>query len=227
MVNGSTTCADWTAGTGASFGEQGLSIGGAGAWSDDAVETDCLASAHFYCFDTSHISALTVTPTPGRVAFVSIGSLATSMGVSGADTLCQSEASAAGLANSTQFLALLSTSTASAASRFDLSATSAPYVRPDGIEIADAQTLVSGATLSSGIWQHADGTYVSEFAASVWTGSTSPNVTGTLATTCEDWNTLNGADTGSEGVSNVTDTWWNSGATTSCGEALPVYCLQQ
>jgi len=214
-------------GTGASFGEQGLSVGGAGAWSDDAVETDCLAAAHFYCFDTSHISLLTVTPAPGRIAFVSTGSFATSQGVPGADSLCQSEASAAGLANPTNFLSLLSTSTASAASRFDMSAMSAPYVRPDGIEIANAPTLASGATLSSGIWQHADGGYVTEFAASVWTGSTSPNVIGTLATTCQDWNTLNGADTGSEGVSNVTDIWWSSGATTSCGEELPVYCLQQ
>ena len=226
-VNGSTTCGDWTIGSGSSFGEMGLSTGGAGAWSDDATETACLASAHFYCFDTSHVSTLTVTRVPGRIAFVSKGRFATSLAVSGADALCQSEATAAGLANPTQFLALLSTSTTSAASRFDMSAMSAPYVRPDGIEIADAPTLASGAILASGIWQHADGSYVTKFAAAAWTGSAAPNVTGTLATTCQDWVTLNGADTGSEGVSNVTDTWWSPGAIASCGNPAPVFCLEQ
>ncbi len=226
-VNNSASCADWTIGTGISFGEQGVSTGGASAWSDDAVETGCNSPAHIYCFDTSHVSTLSVTPASGRIAFVSEGSFATSQGMPSADALCQSEAAAAGLANSTQFLALLATSTASAASRFDMSAMSPPYVRPDGIEIADAPTLAAGITLNSGIWQHADGGYVTEFAASVWTGSTSPNVVGTPATTCQNWSTTFGADTGSEGVSNVTDTWWNSGASASCAASLPVYCLEQ
>ena len=226
-INSSNTCGDWSIGTGSAFGELGETTGGAGAWSDDAEETACLASAHFYCFDTSHVTALTVTPVPGRIAFVSLGSFNTSQGVSSADALCQSEATAAGLANPTQFLALLSTSTVPAASRFDMSATSAVYVRPDGIEIADAPTLAAGATLSSGIWQHADRTYVTEFAAAVWTGSTTPNVVGSLPVTCEDWAATSGSETGSVGVSNVTDTWWNSAATTSCVESLPVFCLEQ
>jgi hypothetical protein len=108
-----------------------------------------------------------------------------------------------------------------------MSAPSAPYVRPDGIEIADAPTIAAGSTLDSGIWQHADGSYVTEFAAATWTGSAAPNVVGTLPATCQDWMTTNGADTGSEGVSNVTDVWWNSGMSTSCAEPLSVYCLAQ
>jgi hypothetical protein len=220
-------CGDWLIGTGESFGELGETTGGAGAWSDDASETSCNALAHLYCFGTSRVSALTVTPAPGRIAFVSKGSFATSQGVAGADTLCQNEASAAGLANPTTFLALLSTSTAPAASRFDMSAMSAPYVRPDGIEIADAPTIAAGSTLDSGIWQHADGSYVTEFAAATWTGSAAPNDTGALSATCQDWMTTNGAATGSEGVSNVTDIWWNSGMSTSCLEPLSVYCLEQ
>ncbi len=220
-------CGDWLVGTGLSFGELGETTGGAGAWSDDASETSCNAFAHLYCFGTSRVSALTVTPAPGRIAFVSKGSFATSQGLSGADTLCQNEASAAGLANPATFLALLSTSTAPAASRFDMSAMSAPYVRPDGIEIADAATIAAGSTLDSGIWQHADGSYVTEFAAATWTGSVVPNDVGVLSATCQDWMTTNGAATGSEGVSNVTDIWWNSGMSTSCLEPLSVYCLAQ
>jgi hypothetical protein len=226
-VNGSFTCGDWS--SSASFGELGGSTGGAGAWSDDAVLDSCDASAHFYCFDTSHVSALTVTAATGRIAFVSKGSFAANSGISAADTLCQSEASAAGLSNPTQFFALLSTSTAPAASRFDMSPMSEQYVRRDGIRIADASTLAAGATLDSSIWQHADGSYVTEFAAHVWTGSTAPDIAGTLATTCQDWMASSGADSGSEGISNVTDMWWNPSPalSASCGGSLPIYCLQQ
>jgi hypothetical protein len=167
-------CGDWLIGTGESFGELGETTGGAGAWSDDASETSCNVFAHLYCFGTSRVSALTVAPIAGRIAFVSKESFATSQGIAGADTLCQNEASAAGLANPTTFVALLSTSTVAAASRFDLSALSAPYVRPDGIEIADAPTIAAGSTLDSGMWQHADGSYVTEFAAATWTGSAAP-----------------------------------------------------
>jgi hypothetical protein len=220
-------CGDWTIGTGQLFGELGETTGGAGAWSDDASETGCNAFAHLYCFGISRVSALTVTPAAGRIAFVSKESFATSQGIAGADTLCQNEASAAGLANPVTFLALLSTSTVPAASRFDMSAMSAPYVRPDGIEIADAPTIAAGSTLDSGIWQHADGSYVTEFAAATWTGSVTPNDTGPLSATCQDWMTTNGATTGSEGVSNVTDLWWNSNTSTSCLEPLTVYCLEQ
>jgi hypothetical protein len=220
-------CGDWSIGTGASFGELGESTGGAGAWSDDATATACTAFAHIYCFDTSHVSTLAVAAAPGRIAFVSKGSFGTGTGISGADTLCQNEASAAGLPNPTTFLAMLSTSTTPAASRFDMSAMSAPYVRPDGIQIADAPTVATGGALDSGIWQHADGSYVTEFAAQAWTGSTSPNVVGTSVTTCQDWTTHNGADTGSEGVSDVTDVWWNSNMSTACGDSLSIYCLQQ
>jgi hypothetical protein len=45
-------------------------------------------------------------------------------------------------------------------SGFNFLAMSEPYVRPDGIKIADAPTIASGASLDSGIWQNADGTYV-------------------------------------------------------------------
>jgi centrosomal CEP192-like protein len=135
----------------------------AAAGSPQKVKLIGVGLTHFYCFDVSHITTLTVTPASGRIAFVSRESFATMLGLSSADTLCHSEATAGGLSNPTQFLAMLSTSTASAASRFDLSAMSPSYVRPDGIEIADAPTIAAGSTLDSGIWQHADGSYVTEF----------------------------------------------------------------
>jgi hypothetical protein len=231
LVAGSSTCADWTSTSMMVFGEVGVSTGGPGAWSDEGGSSgrsnSCSANSAFYCFDTSHISTLTVTRVSGRVAFVS-GFFSTKLGVSGADAQCQTEATNAGLANPSNFLALLSTSTMAAASRFKLSAMDAPYVRPDGIKIADAPTIAEGGILDSGIWQHADGSYVTGLANLVWTGSPVPNMTGTLADTCQDWSTTDFSKLGREGESNITDpSWWNLDAS-SCGDPLAgVYCLEQ
>jgi hypothetical protein len=222
------TCDDWTSSDSMNDGAFGL-IGGPGAWSDGGNLGDgdaCNEDLHLYCFDTSHISTLTVTPASGRVAFVSKGSFDTTSGLAGADTQCQDEASAAGLANPTQFLALLSTSTASAASRFNLSG--AQWVRPDGIKIADPTTLAAGSELNSGIWQNADGTYVTGTALTyVWTGSSTPSTTGTTSETCTDWSTNSSSVNGALGLSNLANTgWWNIGDSDPCNVAHSVYCLQ-
>ncbi len=219
-------CGNWTFSDSSDMGAFGI-IGGPGVWSDGGFLGDgqpCNFDYHLYCFDTSHISPLTVTAAPGRHAFVSKGSLDTTMGLPGGDTLCQDEANAAGLANPTHFLALLSTSTASAASRFNLSGPQ--WVRPDGIKIADPATLAAGSALDSGIWQNADGTYLTT-QTYVWTGSSTPSTTGTTAETCTNWTTNSAAVNGAVGLSNLANTaWWNSGDQSGCNAALSVYCLE-
>ena len=220
-------CVNWTSGSMSDIGVIGLVHSGPGAWSDDALTNlpcNISLTAHLYCFDTSHISTLTVTPVSGRHAFVSKGSFDTTSGLAGADTLCQGEATAAGLANPTHFLALLSTSTASAASRFNLAGSQ--YVRPDGIKIADPATLAAGNALDSGIWQNADGTYLST-AAFVWTGSSTPSTAGTTATTCTNWTTNSSGVNGDLGLGNLANAaWWGSGDNDPCNIALSVYCLE-
>ena len=221
------TCDDWMSNTMAFSGDAGNTYGGPGAWSFGGGAGSCNGAISLYCFDTSHVSTLTVTPTPGRVAFVSKGSFDTSKGVPVADALCQSEATAAGLKNPMQFLALLSTSTVAAASRFDFSALSPPYVRPDGIKIADAPTVAAGEPLDSGIWQHADGSYLTSDIPLTWTGSTSPSLKDSLANTCQDWSTANPMDNGASAASNIIAPWWNSGNVSSCGDPWSVYCLEE
>ena len=226
-VHGTSTCVDWTSISGTKFGENGVASGGPNAWSDRSGALSCSDAfqGHLYCFDTTHISTLTVIPASGRVAFVSKASFDTTKGVPGADALCQSEAAVAGLTNPTHFLALLSTSTASAASRFDLSALSMPYVRPDGIKIADAATIASGTDLDSGFWQHADGSYIGAFTFA-WNGSATPNATGT--DNCTDWTTSSDMVTGIEGRTNQTDpSWWNYFDMSSCASQNSLYCLEQ
>ena len=148
----------------------------------------------------------------------------TTSGVAGADTLCQNEATTAGLTNGANFKALLSTTSTSAASRFTL--TSGAFVRPDGIKIADATKIATGSALDSGVWQNADGTYVPVHNVNVWTGSTTPNVLGT--STCTDWTTNSNSFLGASGESSITNTgWWKSAFTgANCGNQFSVYCLE-
>jgi hypothetical protein len=145
-----------------------------------------------------------------------------STGLAGADALCQSEATAASLAGAGSFKALLSTSTASAASRFDMSMGSMPFVRPDGIKIADAPTLASGS-INSGIWQFADGTYFTGVNDFAWTGSSVPNTTGALTDTCSDWTSKSAKGI----IGNAVDTaiWWDELSNVTCSSRR-VICLE-
>jgi hypothetical protein len=221
-------CDDWTSISGMVDGETGHFDSGPTQWSDISGGASCnnASQNHLYCFDTSHTTTLTYTPVVGRTAFVSSGNFDPSTGIPTADTLCQTEATSAGLGNPTTFLALLSTSTASAASRFDMSAMSPPFVRPDGIKIADATTIAAGSALDSGIWQHADGSYFSGFDPSVWTGSKTPNATSTE--TCSDWTMKSSLAKGILGFSAQTELgWWDFFENIGCGSPKPVYCLEQ
>ncbi|HEV2170657.1 MAG TPA: hypothetical protein VGR40_06900 [Candidatus Binatus sp.] len=222
-VGSTGTCNDWTSTSGSVFGESGYFDGGPARWSDSngGFSCDDGAQLHLYCFDTTHAEPLTYTHVTGRIAFVSKGDFDPTTGVSSADALCQSEATSAGLANPGTYLALLSTSTASAASRFNLSMGSPAYVRPDGIKIADAPALASGA-IDSGIWQYADGTYFTGFDFFTSTGSTAPDTTGTLANTCNDWT----SKSSNQIVGNAAETaiWWDE-VSFPCA-SRPVFCLE-
>ena len=217
-------CNDWTSISRKAFGESGHFDGGPAQWSDDNSAFGCNDNEqlHLYCFDTSHAEPLTYTPVSGRVAFASKTDFDPSTGIATADKICQTEASSAGLVNADTFMALLSTSTVSAASRFDMTMGSKPFVRPDGIKIADAPSLAMGA-ISSGIWQYADGTYSTVFDQNPATGSTAPNLTGNLTDTCDDWSSE--ASTEIVGSSTETAIWWDDLNDIGCGPT-PVFCLE-
>ncbi len=110
-------------------------------------------------------------------------------------------------------MALLATTTASAASRVAL----APlYVRPDGIPIATGATIAAGSSLESGIWQRADGTYVPSAGDLTFTGAVSPSATGTATSTCDDWTTQT-STTAFLGADAFADsTWWSHATTGNC-----------
>jgi hypothetical protein len=143
-------------------------------------------------------------------------------GIAAADTLCANEA-AANIRPGT-YKALLSTSSASAASRFTL----APlYVRPDGIPIASGGTLGAGSALDSGIWQRADGSYVASQGDLAFTGARTPANFGTLTSTCNDWTSGTSTNAVIGSTPFADPTWWNLGSNGDCSQTLAVYCLQE
>jgi hypothetical protein len=134
----------------------------------------------------------------GRHVFVSNAAYTPSGGLAGADALCRSEATTAGLANANTFLALMATNTASAASRFNLAGL--PWKRVDNVFVfANAGDLiVGGGQIIAPIDLIANGTQYAS--PDTWSGSTDPNTAGTDATTCRNWTSASSSDTGREGA---------------------------
>jgi hypothetical protein len=213
----SSTCNNWTnpdllVGT-------GLSTSGTEAWTyRNAIS--CASSAPIYCFQVDGSTAsIVITATAGRRAFLS-SPWTPGGGLTDADTLCRSDAMAAGLPG--MYRALLGTSAASAASRFD--DTAATWVRLDGIPLATTAAQFFDGNLIAAPALTTTGQYM---AAGVWTGDWPRNVTSTQYT-CLDWLSAAATDTGIIGYS--ADTYlgvFAQGAPPSCSTSYRVYCLER
>ena len=139
-------------------------------------------------------------------------------GLDGADALCASQASAAGLDG--EFKAWLSTMASSVSDR--LTHSSDPYVRVDGTPVAnDWDDLVDGSILApinlDARGQLRDG--------DVWTG-TLPNGLPYTQGDCAGF--TNGADgIGLCGSTASTSGFWTASSTPDCSLDLRLYCIEQ
>jgi hypothetical protein len=211
--NGDRDCVEWTSASDEYVaGQAALTIDG---WADDGAST-CGMPARLYCFGTRYDSPLTVTPTTGRRAFVTVQAFQVGSGLAGADALCANEAALAGLSGT--FLALLPTSTATAASRFDASGPT--WVRVDGVRLADSPLAFFAEDLAASPSVTAIGT---QSDVEVLTGGqpTQPPGDGT----CKDWTDATVASA-SGGRSNAASgaAFANGGGT--CTTAS-IYCLER
>jgi hypothetical protein len=179
----------------------------------------CSNKFPIYCFGTDRQKPVTVTPQPGRLAFLSTLSWQSGGGLTSADASCQTDAMSAG--KSGTFKALLATSGASAASRFD--AAGMPWVRVDGIPIAAPGT----SPFDDGLQVPLNVTAAGSYRGFDWiaTGADAPNVMGSVGSTCNDW-TVNGANMALK--TGLDDTLaWFGGAVQPCNLTAAVYCFQQ
>lgn len=132
----------------------------------------CDEPHHFYCVQTDFESELAPRPIPSaaHVAFVSAASFSNGTGVVGADAICASEASAAGLSG--EFIALLPGKGSSPSSR--LVSDGRPVVRTDGVVVAPDEATFNTPAWLAPLSVDATGT-VSFGNALAWTGAVTPN----------------------------------------------------
>lgn len=221
-------CEDWTADSGTAT--VGLATAVGSVWTDSYV-TECEFPRPLYCLSTGLDSALTPPAQDGRIAFLSTTRFTPDGGVDGADALCAADASTAGLTGN--FKALLSTSTATGASRFDLDGE--PWVLVDGTPIvAQASDLALEDGLLRGINITADG--------SVRTGpSAIDNVLvpdplraytgggfgGPAADNCEDWSSVQPGANGAMGDLQSGYAPGQSCCSRPCTQPRYLYCLEE
>ncbi len=231
------TCSDWTSSDANSSVDNGTPVAGYSGWQFFGQES-CGGGGdteRIYCMQSTQNVAVAQPQASGRIAFIThpiIGSgWAPSGGLAAADAYCQSDATSAGLPGT--YLALLSTSTASAASRFDLSG--APWVRPDGVQVfAHASDLTAFVPIAPIVVASDRVSYFGNY--NVWNGSGSISAAGSTSTDCLDWTAHAAIDGGTPSALAI-----NSGfvtlesgavawgiATVGCdfSEAL-LYCLQK
>jgi hypothetical protein len=206
------SCDGWTTDKNGSA-SAGYPSGGPERWL--AGNTNLCTPAEIICLGKSRTTTVAPVVTPGKRIWLS-HDYHPGREVEAPDTICQRERAAGVL----RAVAFLSTSRSPASDKI---AEDATYVRPDGTLVARGSALLAGK-LSSGVWQFGDGRYAA--ANSVWTGSTMPTATGTLGTTCGDWQ-----NAGQGGISGIpgTNTWWwmipGNGSGFTCGPA-PLYCVE-
>jgi hypothetical protein len=212
---GGASCQDWTSTTG------NQTVGNlldAGDWVS-STSAPCTDALHVYCFQVDFNEPLqpSPSPSPSRRAFIA-HEWNVSGGLAGADAYCAASATPAGLRG--QFRALLSTTSASAASR--LNANGPPWARVDGVLLTEsAADLLAGKPLLAPLRVDAYGQY--EWLGIAWTGFTNPSSTGTM--TCSDW-TSNSAKSEAGNVNMASDPW-KGGGLWNCDYALVLYCLEE
>ena len=225
------TCHDWGSGaiSGSGF-SQGLPSGGAGDWLDGIFSGDsCNFLVHVYCFETAQPKTALVANAPAqkRLAFVSTGKVLGSNGRDAADALCEAEAQQNALPGS--YLALMSGANQTPASRFDLSGP--PWVRPDGVLIANTATAFSTMPYNwlAPLNQRADGSYVVSGAPllKTWIGSKALDaVSDTNDPNCDNWGSAAASGATSLAATRLSDNV-DSGGSQSCSTAQAVFCLQK
>ncbi|MCA1825507.1 MAG: choice-of-anchor D domain-containing protein [Myxococcales bacterium] len=228
------TCQDWTSASEADYVNLGISIAGPVGWTESGG-TLCDAQLNLYCFGTDLVTTVTPATATGRTAFVSKALWTPGAGIASADAVCATEATAAKLPG--EFKALIATSTASAASRFDMSAGSMAWVRTDGLPVVAASADLLTGQLLTPIAVFADGTYPDPFVevwqGAAWAGATSAGAAPALDGTCNDWTDGSATTQGWFGLASEAGPDYfvanadSPGLRAPCSYAYSLYCLEQ
>jgi hypothetical protein len=182
------------------------------------------------CFETGTGAPLPSFAATGKIAFITtvsgngnLGSWPDAGGASGiaaGDAICQARATAAGLANAANFRAWLSDSSMDAKDRYT---SDGPWVRPDGVKVAEDMADLTDGSLFTAITQDESGGYRGNTGA--WTGTGTDGIL--TANICADWTDGTNAINGTGGRSSFAGRGWSDMDTRTCDSTFEhLFCLE-
>jgi hypothetical protein len=214
---GRTTCADWTAAS-TELADAGNVDGTSTFWTSQ-YGIRCDSTLPLACFQTGAGPALPDFAMNGKKVFLtSVGSDGALGGVAGGDAHCQQLASAAGLTGS--FKAWLSDGTSNIVDRL---VSDGPWVRMDGVKLADNKADLTDGRLFTSISVDENGFYYAPIV--VFTGT---DFSGMVSTShCQNWTSNAATETGTRGSSANADSAWTGPVTSfSCDQEIPLFCFE-
>ena len=224
-----TSCGDWTTSDSISV-RGGDSIGTTFAWTS-GVTTTCDQLNGLLCMEkgagdpmpaiTSSGARVFVTSTNGSGDLASWADAGGQVGVAAGDAICQARAAAAVLAAPSSFRAWLSTDGTDAIDRFDYDG---PWIRLDGVPIADGKTDLSDGELFSALNLTETGVYLAFLPT--WTGTDAVGTTS--GSNCDGWTDGTNGFVARTGLANLTSNDWTERGHSSCDSSSKrLYCFSQ
>lgn len=218
-------CGGFGISTGNGNGNYGLADQVNASWTTSGTAA-CNQTYRLYCFEQPYDPPGTAGVDYKRVFVTGTGYSASAIGgISGADTKCNTLASAAGLSGSYKaWMADSSVGTAPTNAARGFTKADVPYRLVDGRRIADDWTsLVGGYELQTGISLTQTGAYIAP--SGVWTNVTYNGSQENATGNCSNW-TSNAGTNGNYGTSGSSSSWtddWNA----TCNQAYRFYCFEQ
>jgi hypothetical protein len=222
----STSCSNWTS-------NSSQYVGGATTDLTTIMWTEyysvvCSLTGRLLCMQTGTWPSLPNLASTGKKAFVTSGPVSGDLGyysgggytgLAAGDAICRARAAAAGLANAANFKAWLSSSTVNAKDRIT---SNGPWVRLDGIKIADNKADLTDGSLFTSINLNENGGYFGNYG--VWTGTESSGMKS--ASTCNDWTSSSAPVSGRTGTAANAGDGWTGSSTATCGSGFHLYCFE-
>ncbi len=219
------TCGNWTSTAGGTnFGNPSAMDG---SWLFEGG-TLCSSEHRLLCVERALGLLFPPEAAAGRTAFVSVangtGNIpswpeadpAATSGLDAADSICESEAEAAGLAAPSSFRAWLSTSEQDAVDRLT---EPGAYVRTDGVLVATSIPDLVDGLVETGIARYAGGGFATSLA--VWTGTSASGVFSGMG--CGDWESTAGE--GRAGSTARANGDWTDQRNLGCSFEAHLFCV--
>jgi hypothetical protein len=223
-----TACSNWTSNSGSVW-----TIGGnidmtSRSWTNHVLFTCSANDKRLACMQTGSGPSLPSFASMGKKVFLTstkgTGDLGTWPGAAGkaglaaGDAICQNLALASNLAGT--FKAWLSDSTTDAKNRL---MSNGPWVRLDGVKVAENKADLTKGALFTSINQSETGAYDSNYG--VWSGSTADGLK--TANTCSNWTDGTSSFSGSSGAAASAGSSWSNNASGSfCNSGFALYCFE-